>query len=335
MSRILLLLILVMGTFVPIPALGAGPFDIGFDEWIGSAPFFLAAEKGFYRGIEVRFHRITKEDQRRADLASGRLQMICETTGMFQTGRNTADYAGKLIFALDESRGADGVLATNEIKSVGDLKGKTVAGQSGLPSHLLLIAALAGKGMRITDLNFLNMSLQEAVTAFVSGKADALCAYEPYISSATKGRPGVHLLLSSRDFPGAATHVAIVKEDEIAARREDLEKIYEGWTMAVAYIRDHPDECAELIAKALGVSADEFRQISHGIRFFGKEENEKYFGVETPCCPSDALTKFNLMGKILEKNGLTNAVSPGSDRIDFSIIGTVKMKRTPGAANPF
>jgi hypothetical protein len=44
-------------------------------------------------------------------------------------------------------------------------------------------------------------------------------------------------------------------------------------------------------------------------------------------CESDALKAFNLMGKVLEKNGLTNAVSSGGERIDFSIIGTVKIKK--------
>ncbi len=331
MSRIVQAIILLAIVLVCFPAFGAGPFDIGFDDWLGSAPFFLAAEKGFFGGVEVRLKRIVQEEQRRADLASGRLQMICETTGMFQTGRKTADYAGKIIFGLDESAGADGILAADGIESVADLKGKTVAGQSGMPSHLLLVAALTRQGMRMTDLSFLEMSVPEAVAAFISGRADALCAHEPHISSAMRARPGAHLLLSSRDFPGAAVHVAIVKDDVIPARREDLEKIYEGWTMAVSYMREHPEEGAEIISKALGIPVDEFKKMSAGLRFFGRDENEKYFGVETPCCPSDALTRFNLMGSVLEKNGLTDAVSPGSERIDFSIIGTVRMKRASQA----
>jgi len=324
MSRIFLLM-LVARILVFVPSLGAEPFDIGLDDRIGFAPFLVAAEKGFYHGVEVRFDRVTKEDQRRADLASGRLQMICETMGMFQTGRNTPDYAGKLTFALAESRGTDVVLAANDINSASDLKGKTVAGQSGMPPYLLLIASLARQGLRITDLNFLDLSMPEAVGAFVSGKADALCAYEPHVSSSLKARSGVHLLWSSRDFPGMAVDVAIVKEDIISARREDLQKIYEGWTMAVAYIRDNPDESADLVAKALGIPADEFRHMSSGIRFFGKAENEKYFGVETPCCESDARILFNSMGRSLKRNGLTNEISSAGERIDLSIIGTVKL----------
>ncbi len=328
MSLIVLLSILLTGILVPVPCPGAEPFNIGFDDWIGSAPFFLASEKGFYHGVEVRFNRVFMEEERRAGLASGRLQMICETTGMFQADRNRPDYAGKIIFALDESMGSDGVLAANGIKSVRDLKGRKVVGQSVMPCYLLLSAALAKQGMVMADLNFMETFMPDAVASFVQGKADGLCAHEPHITSVLKVRPDAHLMLSSREFPRAAVHVAIVKEDTIPARREDLELIYEGWTKAVAYLRDNPDEGAKLIARVLGIPADEFRQMSSGLRFFGRDENEKYFGVENPCCPSDALMNFNMMGIALEKSGLTSAVSPGSDRIDFSIIGTVRMKKT-------
>ncbi len=322
----LALIMLLIGILDSVPALGAESFNIGFDDRIGFAPFFVAAEKGFYHGVEVRLNRVTKEDQRRDGLASGRLQMICETMGMFETGRNTPDYAGKLIFALDESRGTDGVLAANGINSAGDLKGKIVAGQSDMPSYLILTAALARQSMRITDLNFLDISMPDAVAAFVSGKADALCVYEPLVSSSLNSRSGVHLMLSSRDFPGVAVDVAIVKEDVISARREDLERIYEGWALAVAYMRDNPDESAEIVGKTLGILADEFKQMSTGLRFFGKAENEKYFGVESTCCQSDAVRIFNLMGNALKQNGLTNSVSSGGERIDPSIIGTVELK---------
>jgi len=317
---------LVAGILVSVPSLGAEPFDIGFDERIGFTPFFVAAEKGFYHGLEVRFSRVTKEDELRDGLASGRFQMICETMAMFQMGRNTPDFPGKLIFALDESRGADGVLAANGINSGGDLKGKTVAGQSGMPSYLLLIASLARQGMRMTDLNFLDVSMPEAVAAFASGRADALSAYEPHVSSSLKARSGVHLLLSSRDFPGVAVDVAIVKEEVISARREELQQIYAGWSMAVAYMRDNPNESADLVAKTFSFSADEFRKMSTGLMFFGKPENEKYFGVEDTCCESDARRMYNLMGRALEKNGLTSAVTSGGAMMDLSIIGTEKLK---------
>ncbi len=120
MKKIALLILIISGMLVPFTVYGGEPFNIGFDDWIGVGPFFLAADKDFFDGVEVRFSRTNDEEQRRAGLASGHLQMICETIGMFETGRNTAAYDGKLVFALDESRGADAVLATEEINSLDD-----------------------------------------------------------------------------------------------------------------------------------------------------------------------------------------------------------------------
>jgi NitT/TauT family transport system substrate-binding protein len=332
-KKVALLLLIISGMLVPSHVSGSEPFSIGFDDWVGFGPFFLAADKDFFHGVAVRFSRINDEEQRRAGLASGRLQMLCETMGMFEAGRKTADYDGKLIFALDESRGADAVLASKEINSVSDVKGRKVAGQWGSHSYNLLVAALARKGMKLTDLAFLDMPMAQAAAAFVSGNVDAICTYEPHVFSALRGRPGAHVLLSSGDFPGVVVDVAIAKKDLISVRREDLEKIYEGWTKAVAYMREHPDESARIIAGAIGTSADEFTMMSAGLSFLGKEENEKYFGVATPCCESDAAAMFNLMGRALTINGLTDAVSPGSEKIDFSIVGSgIKISPLPGTS---
>ena len=322
MERIALTILIISGMLVPFSVYGGEPFNIGFDDWIGVGPFFLAADKDFFQGVEVRFSRINDEEQRRAGLASGRLQMICETIGMFETARNTAAYDGKLVFALDESRGSDAVLTTEGINSLGDLKGRRMTGQRGSHSHHLLVAALARKGMKMTDLAFLDMPVAQASATFVSGKAEAVCTYEPHVISTLRGRPGAHVILSSTDFPGVIVDVAIAKEELISARRDDLEKIYAGWTKAVAYIREHLDESAKIIAAAIGISAEDFTAMSAGIRFFGKEDNEKYFGVRTPCCESDAAAMFNMMGKALQINGLTDTVSPGSQKIDLSIVGS-------------
>ena len=325
MNKAVLLTLIITGMLVPFSVSGGEPFNIGFDDWIGFGPFFLAAEKDFFSGVAIRFIRINDEEQRRAGLASGRLQMLCETIGMFEAGRKTADYDGKLIFALDESKGADAVLATVDINSVTDLKGRKVAGQLGSHSYNLLVAAMARNNMKLSDLVFLDMPMAQAMAAFVSGNADALCAYEPHIFSALKGRPSAHELLSSKEFPGVIMNVAIAKEELISARREDLEKIYEGWTKAVAYIREHPDESAQIISKAIGISADEFKMMSAGLSFFGKEDNETYFGVATPCCESRAAANYNLMGRALKINGLTDAVSPASEKIDLSIVASKRI----------
>lgn len=324
MKNTAVILFLIWGMLVPISVSGGEPFNIGFDDWIGFGPFFLASEKDFFAGVTVRFSHINDEEQRRAGLASGHLQIICETMGMFEAGRK-ADYDGNLIFALDESKGADAVLSSKDISTATELKGRKVAGQLGSHSYNLLIAALARKGMKLNDLVFLDMPVAQAKADFVSGHVDAFCAYEPHVLPALKGRTDAHVLLSSGDFPGVIIDVAVANKELISARREDLEKIYEGWTKAVAYIREHPDESARIISKAIGISADEFKMMSEGLSLFGKEDNETYFGVATPCCESRAAANYNLMGRALKLNGLTEAVSPASQKIDLSIVGSKRI----------
>ena len=57
--------------------------------------------------------------------------------------------------------------------SVKDLKGKKVAGPKGTVLHQLLVAALLKEGMKISDVDFVNMDPGKAMTAVVSGQVDA------------------------------------------------------------------------------------------------------------------------------------------------------------------
>ena len=59
---------------------------------------------------------------------------------------------GIIIGTIDESVGGDGVIADGSIKSVADLKGKTVAAEPNIPARLLLQMELKKAGLTFNDL---------------------------------------------------------------------------------------------------------------------------------------------------------------------------------------
>jgi NitT/TauT family transport system substrate-binding protein len=67
----------------------------------------------------------------------------------------------KQVLALDDSHGGDGIVSKKEIKSIKDLKGKTVAAQLGAgASYFWLNYVLAQNGMKLSDLKTINGSRQ-------------------------------------------------------------------------------------------------------------------------------------------------------------------------------
>lgn len=296
------------------------PFNIGFNEWVGFAPFFLAKEKGYYGDLDVQMNFIALEGDKRAGLYADRFQMICETMDMFQTERDTIDYPGKIIFAVDESYGADGVLAIEGIKTLKDLKGRTVVSEPGLPAHFVLQYLLHQEGMTLKDVELTPMTSSDAAHAFIAGKADVAGTYEPYLSKALSERNGAHLLVSSRDLPGFIIDVAIVNEKTLRERKSDAEKVFIGWCKAVKYLENNPEDAIEIMAKAFKLPPEEFKETIAGLRYFSYERSQQLFG--TPESKGPIFETFETVGIILKENNLTKATASAEEKIDLTIVKT-------------
>ena len=69
---------------------------------------------------------------------AGHINCNSRTIGEYQSRPRTADTMGIIVAAEDLSLGGDGVVVDGSIKSVCDLKGKTVAFEPTIPGILLL-----------------------------------------------------------------------------------------------------------------------------------------------------------------------------------------------------
>src|SRR5512133_3280194 len=100
---------------------------VGISGWTGFAPLTLAKEAGIFKknGLDVTLKKIPQKDRHLA-IASGDIQCAATTVETWISW-NANGVATKQIFQLDKSFGADGMAVRNDIASIKDLKGKTVA----------------------------------------------------------------------------------------------------------------------------------------------------------------------------------------------------------------
>jgi len=293
-------------------------FNIGFDQWVGFAPFFLAKEKGYFGDLQVKTHNVSSQAEKREGLKSGKFQMICETMDMFQLDREAPDYAGKIVFGLDESSGGDGIAVVEEIKDAKDLRDKTIAVEPGSPAYFILLTLLDKEDMTLKDIHLEKMSSKEAAEAFAQGKVDAVGTYEPYLGQALKGRQNARLLVSSEDLPERIVDVAIVNTKTLNKRAGDIRKIYEAWTKAVNDIKENHDESVAVMAKSYNIKPEDLSKALSGLRFLGIDENREAFGNEKS--PGRIFEVVADIGLMLELNKLTKAKAPASTKIVLSII---------------
>ncbi|WP_312886509.1 ABC transporter substrate-binding protein [Paenibacillus foliorum] len=149
----------------------------------------------------------------------------------------------------DNSFGGDGIVVKPGIQSLQDLKGKKVATELGTVDHLLMLTALSKSGLKEKDVNYVNMTVNDADPAFIAGNLDAALLWEPFLSKAIEEGKG-KLLFSSKDTPGLIPDLLVFKVEFTKSRPEDVKKIMNAWFDALDYWKKNLEESLKIMAKA-------------------------------------------------------------------------------------
>jgi NitT/TauT family transport system substrate-binding protein len=313
--------VLVAALLIAGSASAGEPIKLGMSTWLGYAPLYLAKEKGFFqkRGIEVEVVVIESPADRRAAFAADRIQGMATTVDTHvMTAAAENPIPVKQVLALDDSYGGDGMVAKKEIKTIKDLKGKTVAAQLGAgASYFWLNYVLAQNGMKLSDLKAIDMKAGDAGAAFVAGKIDAAVTWEPWLSRA-KDTPFGHVLISSDKTPGIIVDSLAFKPDFLKRRGDDVKKIVAGWNEAVKFAADNPKEADPIMAKFTGQKPEEFTKEKTGVRFYGEKENREYFG--TPQKPGLLYTVTQRASDLWFEFKLIKTKPKAADLIDGSFL---------------
>ncbi len=272
---------MVLALLIGGAAFAGEPIKLGMSTWLGYAPLYLAKEKGFFqkRGIDVEIVVIESPADRRAAFAADKIQGMATTVDTHvMTAAAENPIPVKQVLAMDDSNGGDGIVAKKEIKTVKDLKGKTVAAQLGAgASYFWLNYVLSQNGLKLSDIKAVDMKAGDAGAAFVAGKVDAAVTWEPWLSKA-KETPFGGVLLSSDKTPGIIVDSLAFKPAYLKARGDEVKKIIAAWNEAVKFAADNPTEADAIMAKFTNQKPEEFTKEKTGVRFYGEKENKEYFG---------------------------------------------------------
>lgn len=260
-------------------AQAADKLSIGLSTWVGYGPLYIAKDKGFFadEGLDVDLKVMEDVKTRMPALIAGRIDAAVTTIDTvlnFYSERHPLNY----LFALDDSRGGDGIVADKDIKTIADLKGKKIAFTQGSVSQFFLGVVLKNNGLKLSDIDALNMTAGDAGAAFVAGKVDAAVTWEPWL---TRGKSTDHgqLLIDSSKTPGLITDVMVTNTKNLKARKKDMQGLYRAWIKAVEWQKSHEEEADKIMAKGVGGWLKDpkvFAETRSGIVFYDKDMNEKF-----------------------------------------------------------
>ncbi|MFC4777198.1 ABC transporter substrate-binding protein [Paenibacillus sp. GCM10023252] len=250
---------------------------IALSPWPGWYMWYLAEEKGFFEkhGVNVKLEFFPVYSDSLQALATGKVdansQTLSDTLAPISKGIKL-----KAVLVNDNSSGGDAIVSKPDIQSIKDLKGKTVATELGTVDHLLLLTALAENGMSEKDINYVNMTVNDAGPAFISGNTDASVLWEPFQTTAVKEGKG-KVLYSSKDTPGLIPDLLVFQEKFVSSRPDDVQKIVDAWFDALKYFEENEEEAIKLLAEKAETTPEDFKLGLEGIKLFSVEDNLNAF----------------------------------------------------------
>ena len=272
---------IALGTVLGLsaPASANQELTIAHSTWVGYGPLYIARDKGFFEeeGLDVELVVMEDVKTRMPALAAGRIDVAVttiDTVLAFYSPEHPLSY----LFALDDSRGGDGIVAGKDIKTIADLKGKSIAFTEGSVSQFFLSVLLKDAGMKLSDVNALNMSAGDAGAAFVAQKVDAAVTWEPWLTRGKDTDQG-HVLVDSTTTPGLITDIMVTTNDMLEKNRPAMEGLYRAWSKAIAWQKDNVEEADEIMAKGVGGWLEDpavFAETRAGIVFYDDAMNKTF-----------------------------------------------------------
>jgi NitT/TauT family transport system substrate-binding protein len=271
------LLVIAVGS----QAAQAAPLRIGYLTWVGLGPLFVAKEKGLFakEGVEVELINMAIHEAMYAGLFAGQIDAIDATVDdMLPNFDPKQPYV--CVFVMTESLGADGILARNDIRSIADLNGKTVAFAERTVSEFYLNVLLKEAGLSEADIQPMNMSGDDAGNAFLMQEVDAAVSWEPWLTQGKQAAHG-HLLADSSQRPGLIADCLVAKADVFDRRLAEFRGLTRAWDAALDYVAAHPDEANQIMARNVGGWLEDpavFAETLKGVRFYDVTRNREFFG---------------------------------------------------------
>jgi len=233
---------------------------------------WVALDKGFFaaNGVEVEIAGVFRAGPEiMTAFAAGALDMAY--VGEAPSTTAVANKAAQVVaVAQANTEGSAIVVAKQDsaIRSVGDLKGRTVA----VPGHstvqdFLLRRALAERKIALKDVNIIVIKPPEMINALRTAQIDAFIAWEPFPSKAGTADVGRKLATSAELWPGHPCCVLVADAGYRTASPEVVRAVVRAHVQATDYIREHPEEAVKIGAKYTGMDEATVREAMGTVQY--------------------------------------------------------------------
>lgn len=222
------------------------------------------------------------------------------------------------------SAGADAIVATKNIKTVADLKGKKIVCSEGTASHSLLLNTLDAAGLTGKDVNIITTGYgADVATAFKAGTADAAVVFCPDDDACIKDGPaGTHVLVSTKQTNTLVTDGFLAHTKWLDKNAEKAGKIAEAlmWANSEMTNPEKYKEICEKFSEEFDVPVEDVLTVGEKINFATLEDNINWFGLNTSYRGITGESLYTKMSQVYGSLGLARATLPWRKISDVSVV---------------
>jgi len=267
---------------------------IGTNVWIGSEPLYLARELGRLDSAAVQLVEYPSASEvlraYRNQAIDGMVISMDELFGLAVDGLQP-----RIILVVDVSHGADVVVGRRGMRTMRDLKGKSVAVESSALGAFVLSRALALNNMQASDVTVVHLESNEQPSAFEKGQVDGAVTFDPYRAQFL--RAGGTTLFDSRQIPGEIVDLLAVRASVIENQPKAVQALLGGWFGAIEYMNSDPKDAARRMGIRQQTSGEQFLEAQQGLHVPSREENLRMIG---GAAPELAVTGRRLMALMVD-----------------------------------
>lgn len=291
-----LLLLLSVGLLSSCSKESHEPLRIASSPWPGYEPIYLARDIGYLPKNKASIFELPSSDitlesfrNRSADMATLTLD---EALDLLAGGVKF-----RILFVMDGSNGADAVMASPQVKSLADLKGKRIAIENIPLGVYMLSRTLNAAKLKREDVHVIPSAESRQLEMYKQDKADAFITFDPFKTQLAA--LGAHAIFDSSQIPNEIFDLMLVHEDVFQARRQEVCDVAREWFHTLNYMKQSPADATHRISKRLGVSTQEYQTMVGGISTPTLQDNLRLLSTKHPAI----ITPANNLVQVMLKEG--------------------------------
>ncbi len=277
----------------PAPEKPAGETEtvsVSLFSWPGYGFWFVAKEKGLTEGFDLDIKIIEDPYESFGLMSAGQLDVTSSTV---EYGPIAAEEGVpvKLVAYTNASYGTDKILFAPGIEKATDLKGKSVAVLEGGLTQIYMGIFLEENGVKFDEVEYVNVIMDDAVAAMVSGKVQAGEFWEPFGQQVLETLEGSKVVSTSKDpyyqETGLLADGMYMSGSFLDGKPELAAKVMKAYFDAVAYWKENTAEANQIIADAIQFDIKDVEAVigadggpkDGGLYVFGWPESSAFMGV--------------------------------------------------------